>query len=945
MVEISNTILLQCIVHCLLLASVTSHVTKRAKHQLTRDLSLEQQLKKPATGDLLLDEKLVQSARLTNSNNNKLIIKHDDDCYDRIRLPDHIRPMHYNLIIEPDMHNFTFQAAIDIDLDINTEKLIEVNLARLKASSGDTNDTQQPVVEAKSHKRKRRQEEQGEEQRSIKQNEIILHLDNLDIIDVWYSPMNNNKAMRVKEICISKKYQVAALSLDSNLIDGGGRLHINYKGIIRNDMKGFYRSEYINANNQLKYHATTQFQATDARSALPCFDEPAFKATFDIVLIAPKDRLVLANTHAIAELQINDGTRAVQFATTPLMSTYLLAFVIGEFDYIEGISRGRPIRVYTPLGKAKLGEFALDVALKCLPFLEDYFKIEFPLSKIDLVAIPDFDAGAMENWGLITYRETQLLIDEQHSSLYRRTLVAQTVAHELAHQWFGNLVTMSWWDDLWLNEGFATYMEFFVVGELFPEFSMMVNFVIEAHTPALSEDAMHSTHPIQATVGDPKEIEEIFDNISYFKGASTVKLLRDYLTDEVFRAGLQYYLSKNAYRNTVTNDLWEAFETVSGKSIKDMMHSWTNQAGFPCLDVSISKQDQESTELTIAQKRFVADGVYAPGEDRKAQWIIPLTIITGNDPNNVSHRSILSSKATKVSVKNEGQWIKLNPEFGGFYCVDYSKQLRAALYPAIKSKQLSVLDRMNLLTDAHSLTFAGKMTAEELLKMITYYKEEDDGAVWQVIDDVYSDMSGVIRATSALYKDKFKEFGKQLFENIYNHYGWDRKPTEPSATTIARSTILLTCLLDQYKPAIEEGLRRFNMHIAGKQQADPSIRGVIYYTAAEFGDDSQFNKLFELYNQTDLQETQNIIAYSIAKVEKHDRILKVIDWIMSDAVRDSQRSDYLTSISASDLGRKILWKMLDDNFYDFAKKFGLEILKKIIWVSIATFFFVASAFS
>lgn len=914
------TVLFHCLVQYSLLSIFACHSTLVGT-QLNGESPFEQHT---PTNGLLLDEKIIERVRSKqNGAKSNIIMKHDDTCYDRIRLPDHIRPMHYNLVVEPNMNEFTFQASIDIDISVNYDRLVEIYVANQFELS--TNDTRE------SGKWKNLKE-----QRPIKQNEIVLHLDNIDIIDAWYSLSDSKKVIKVEEVCISDKYQVAVLKLELNLVGGEGRVHIDYNGIIRNDMNGFYRSKYTSASGEIRYHAITQFEATYARAALPCFDEPAFKATFDITLVVPNDRLALANTHSIAELDLGDGTKAVRFATTPMMSTYLLAFIIGEFDYIEGFSRGRPIRVYTPLGKTKWGAFALDVAMKSLPFLEDYFKIEFPLSKLDFVAVPDFEAGAMENWGLITYRETQLLIDEQHSSVFRHILVAQTVVHELAHQWFGNLVTMLWWDDLWLNEGFATYMEFFVVDQLFPEYSMMVNFVSEAHSPALKEDALHSTHPIQASVNDPSEIDEIFDDISYNKGASTVKLIRDYLTDEIFREGLQHYLSKNAYKNTVTDDLWDSFEIVSEKPIKEMMFTWTNQAGFPCLEVEISKHDQNSTELLISQRRFFADGYIELEEDNKAQWIIPLAIITAEDNannNTAGHTSIMSTNSTMITTENSGQWIKLNPQFSGFYRVEYSKQMREALYLAIQSKQLSVLDRMNLLTDAQSLTFANRLSARELLKMIDHYKEEDDGSVWQIIDDVYADMKRVMKQSIA-YKDQFNEFGQQLFETIYNNLGWDKRPAEPASTTIARSTILFTCLLNNYKPVIEEGLRRFDMHITGKQLADPSIRGVIYHTVAKFGDDSQFNKLFELYEQTDLQESQNLIAYSLGHVEEHDRVLKVIDWMMSDSIRDSQRSDYILAISSSNLGKKILWKEIDNNFDKFLEKFGLQMLRKIILVSV-----------
>lgn len=343
---------------------------------------------------------------------------------------------------------------------------------------------------------------------------------------------------------------------------------IEYDGEINDKMKGLYRSKYLGPEGDERYAAVTQFEATDARRCFPCWDEPAIKATFDITVTVPQDRIALSNMPVESE---NDegNSRIVQFRTTPIMSTYLVAIVVGEFDYVENTSKdGVLVRVYTPVGKKDQGLFALEVATEVLPYYKDYFNIAYPLPKIDLIAIADFSAGAMENWGLVTYRETCLLVDPKNTSANTKQWVALVVGHELAHQWFGNLVTMEWWTHLWLNEGYATFVEYLCVNRLFPEYDIWTQFVVETYIRflfrilskynfeddfqfiffkfrALELDCLKNSHPIEVPVGHPSEIDEIFDDISYSKGASVIRMLHRYIGDDDFRKGMNIYLTRH----------------------------------------------------------------------------------------------------------------------------------------------------------------------------------------------------------------------------------------------------------------------------------------------------------------------------------------------------------------------------------------------------------------
>ena len=317
--------------------------------------------------------------------------------------------------------------------------------------------------------------------------------------------------------------------------EGECLLKMEFTGELNDKMKGFYRSKYFTATREERFAGVTQFEATDARRCFPCWDEPAIKSTFDITLIVPKDRVALSNMPVVSETE-NEGLKTLKFDTTPIMSTYLVAVVVGEYDYVEDTSAdGVLVRVYTPLGKKEQGQFALDVATKVLPYYKEYFNIAYPLPKMDLIAISDFSAGAMENWGLVTYRETFVLVDPENTSLIRKQSIALTVGHEIAHQWFGNLVTMEWWTHLWLNEGYASFVEFLCVDHIFPDYDIWTQFVTDMYTRALELDCLKNSHPIEVAVGHPSEVDEIFDEISYNKGASVIRMLHHYIGDEDFR--------------------------------------------------------------------------------------------------------------------------------------------------------------------------------------------------------------------------------------------------------------------------------------------------------------------------------------------------------------------------------------------------------------------------
>lgn len=414
------------------------------------------------------------------------------------------------------------------------------------------------------------------------QKEILIHSVGLDILKAL---IKQGKTTQEVKVSFDEKNETLILRPTNILKKGKIYLTLNFKGVLSESLAGFYKSTY-QEGGKTKIIATTQFEATDARRAFPCFDEPNKKAVFDVALSIPKGKTAISNTLSVSKISHSKTHDTVHFSSTPIMSTYLLAFIIGDFEFVEEkTKRGVKVRVYTTIGKKSQAAFALQCAVRSIDFYEQYFDIKYPLDCLDMIAIPDFASGAMENWGAVTYRETALLYDENNSSLTVKQYIAIVVAHELAHQWFGNLVTMDWWTDLWLNEGFASYMEYLCVDKLFPEWQMWEQFVAGDLGNALSLDALSNTHAVEIEVHHPDDIDEVFDAISYEKGASIIRMLAEYIGQDNFQKGIQHYLKKHAYKNTVTVDLWKSFEKVSKMPVAKIMGAWTSEPGHPVVNV------------------------------------------------------------------------------------------------------------------------------------------------------------------------------------------------------------------------------------------------------------------------------------------------------------------------------------------------------------------------
>ena len=746
------------------------------------------------------------------------------------RLPTHVRPERYKIMLKPNLENFTFEG----------EETIYLNL-----------------------------------EKSTK--EITLHSADLKI------------ECEDAKVSYNKKSETVSLTYIKPIPAGKHNLKLKFSGFLNDKMRGFYRSKY--GDNQ--HLATTQFESTDARRAFPSFDEPAQKAIFDVTLMIPPGKMAISNTIESEVLEHESGYQIVQFAPTPKMSTYLLAFIVGDFEYIEGKSEdGTVVRVFTTPGKKDQAKFALEVAKKCMDFYERYFGIDYPLPVLDMIAIPDFAAGAMENWGAVTYRESTLLVDEEKTSSQNKQWVAMVIAHELAHQWFGNLVTMEWWTHLWLNEGFASFIEYLAIDHIFPEWDIWTQFVANEMGVALSLDALNNTHPIEVEVGHPAEISEIFDRVSYSKGASVLRMLWKYLGEEDFQKGLQHYLKKHAYGNAQTGDLWKALSEVSGKNVGKIMANWTGKAGHPLVRVQ-----ETGNRLQLTQSRFFSSPISKKQTHDNTIWSIPIN-------------GFLMGKKSMI-VKGDG---KLNKGEVSLVRVDYPHEYLKKLESKIS--QLSAPDRLGLIRDSFDLAQSENSPTSLALELAQSYKEEEDYTVWSSLTSHLSQLDSLLAYES--FYDDFRNYGKQIYSGIALKMGWEKKAGEKHTDSLLRGMVLNMLGFLGDEKTIKKAQSLFGKRV------DPDLKGVVYNLVAENGGKNEWNTLVKMYKEEDNQQERDRLGRSLGKFSSKGRpdsgwkskklLNKTLAFSISKHVRFQNTLGIIASVWHNPEGRYLAWEFVKSNW-------------------------------
>ncbi|CAH0407055.1 unnamed protein product [Chilo suppressalis] len=803
------------------------------------------------------------------------------------RLPKHVIPLNYKLLLRPNMGNKTFSGKVNIKIHITEPtKNITIHSNKLDISS----------VKLKRKKR-----------------EIIIA-----------STIRTNDDREFFIIELGHEIEINNYEL---ILVFTGRLDRGYVS--------FYQSTLKSGRTMV----ASKFEPTYARQAFPCFDEPDFKATYDISLVKPLSYVALSNMNAISSKVEDDRQfEIVTFATSVPMSTYLACFVICDFDFKQneinsnGIGKNFILRSFSQKHQMHKIDFAQDIGKRATEFYIKYYEVPFPLPKLDMIAIPDYVSGATEHWGLITYRETSFLVDETTASSRNKINVANTVAHELAHMWFGNLVTMKWWDDLWLNEGFASYMQVKALNAIEPSWTMMDQFLIKTMHSVLVTDAKLSSHSIVQSVATPDEITAIFDSISYNKGASVLRMLEGFIGEENFRLGVSDYLKKYKYSNTITKDLLASLEPYFKKeypnlSIFYIMDTWTRQMGYPLL--TLSKGDQPN-QYVVTQKRFLLDPEVTSTNDTdyKYRWFVPITYTSSNGTN----RNIIwfpdTAENVVVTVGEAESWIKINNKQIGYYRVNYPLEMWQKLIEQLKAKseQLTISDRSHLLDDAFALAEARVIPYDVALSLSSYLRVEEDYVPWETAARIFLSLSD--KLTNSL-SDNLNIYVQQLVKPLYEKQIW-QKTNLGVIEGLLRTRILslaTRCQLPDAQAKVRTMfLNWLNSH--GTENVltiETDLRDFVYYYGMQSATQQEWEKLWNIYLEEEDAQEQTKLRHALAAPRDTTILRKYLTLAWDE--KNIRSQDYLTVvgyISGNPSGTALVWDDVRTRWTELVGRFSLN---------------------
>ena len=687
-----------------------------------------------------------------------------------------------------------------------------------------------------------------------------------------------------------------------NLKNGNHTIHIIFSGNITDAMHGLYPC-YFTHNGIKKQLFATQFESHHAREVFPCIDEPAAKAEYDLTLITRPGITVLGNMPVKSEGE-NGDSRTTTFEKTPRMSSYLLAFVIGELHKKTARTKsGVEVNVWaTPAQNENTLDFALDIATRSIDFYDEYFGVKYPLPKSDHVALPDFSSGAMENWGLITYRESCLLADPELTPESSRRFIATVIAHELSHQWFGNLVTMQWWNDLWLNESFANMMEYVAIDALHPEWRMWEDFATNEVTAALRRDSLDGVQSVQADVNHPDEISTLFDPaIVYAKGGRLLVMVRKLIGEEAFRAGLKSYFEKFAYKNTVGNDLWQELESTSSQPIVNLMNAWISQPGLPVVSVSNSHD-----AAILSQERFFI-GEHQPSD---ALWPIPLF---ANQPLDVK---ILDQKETTVSIERP---LQLNCGLSAHFVTKYDESTREYLLKNIT--ELPTLDKICILQDATILARAGFENSASLLSLALSLKTETNEKVFGMAAGALTELRKFVDDNDAA-RDSLKKISGEFAHTTFKELDWDEKAGESDDDRERRTTALSLMMYSEDEEVLNEAKTRFDNNKL--EDLPTEIRAlIISANVRHFETPEMIENLFTAYKNTPSNDLQNDIAIGLTSTKNPKTAEKILANIKdSNIIRPQDASRWFVYLIRTRESRQIAWNWLKENWAWVEDTFG-----------------------
>jgi aminopeptidase N len=778
------------------------------------------------------------------------------------KLPKTVVPLHYALDLTPDLDKLTFAGAETIDINVTapTDRLVlnAVDLAVTRAAIGDDPTPAQIALDA------------GEE--------------------------------------------TVTLTFAREIAPGWHQLSLAFTGRINRFARGLFMVDYPTAEGGArKRMISTQLEPTDARRIFPGWDEPAFKASFTLTVTVPQAFMAVSNTPVEREVGAGagagDGMKRVVFQSTPQMSSYLFVLTAGELERTTTEAAGVTIGVVTTKGKGAQARYALDSAAELLRYYNAYFGVRYPLPKLDLIAVPGGFGGAMENWGGITFFESRLLFDSAKNSDESKRGIFSIIAHEMAHQWFGDLVTMAWWDNLWLNEGFASWMQAKAAEYLHADWQTWLNSV-GAKQGAMAEDARRTSHPIQRPIANESEADVAFDGITYNKGQAFIRMLEGYLGERTFAAGIQAYMRQHAYSSATTADLWKALAAASGKPVEAIASAYTEQAGVPLVVAQVSCTG-DSQRITLRQDRFT---IHDP--DPKAQhWQVP--VVLGTVRAGTGEKLLLDGSA-EIALGRCGEAVKVNLGDVGYFRVQYDGAMAATLAGSIG--EMLPADRVNLLADTWALVEASRARPAVFFDLVERLGGDDSRLVWDQVMRAFSRVDHLEWGRPG--RDAFHAYARALLRPVFDRLGFDAVAGETQDRAILRPRLISMLGSFGDEAILAEANRRFAAYLKDPASLRPDLRGTVTHLVGVNADRATYDTLLGLARKT--TDTNERVRYYAAAASALDPALaqETLAIALTDELPSTLVGTLISTVASSGEHRYLAWAFVKANFSALAQKQG-----------------------